>query len=81
MSNQNQNALSTKVLRGYKNKNPNTEYELVAEVKLMPETKKEIKKIIKKADISLKHFWVPVSFDSNLNSNKLGFIDIINDNY
>jgi hypothetical protein len=72
----------TEALEKHKNKNPQAEYELLAEVKSAPETMEEIKKSIERSGIKLKHCWVPTSIFSSDKPGPYGpgFIDIINEN-
>jgi hypothetical protein len=71
----------TDVLKKYKSENPNTEYELYAEVKCVPEEEQAIKKAIRDAEIKLKHYWAPVSIKTDKSKESPygpGFIDIGN---
>jgi len=71
----------TDVLKKYKSKNANTEYELFAEVKCVPEEEQAIRKSIKDAGIKLKHYWAPVSIRTKKSKEGPygpGFIDIGN---
>lgn len=58
----------TETLKTYKAENPEAEYELLAEVKCMPEQEHAIRKAIRDAGITLKHYWAPVSFDGGKES-------------
>ena len=65
-------------LKKFKSENPNVEYELLAEVKCMPEMEERIIKEIKNAGIKLTHYWVPVSFENDKpGPYGSGFVDII----
>jgi len=68
----------TAVLKKYKANNPKKKYQLIAEVKSVPETVKRIKKAIKDAGIKLNHYWVPTSFNVDIpGAPSEGYIDIL----
>ena len=51
----------TKALRTYREQNPGAKYEILAEVKSVPEEELKIVKAISKAGITLEHYWAATS--------------------
>jgi hypothetical protein len=69
----------TDILKKIKSENPDAEYELLAEVKNVPEMENKIIKAIENAGIKLKHYWAPVSdiVNGKIGPYGIGFVDII----
>jgi hypothetical protein len=70
----------TSALRSHHERYPTAEYEILAEVKCMPQEQVAILKAIAESGIRLKHYWVPVSdFGADTESGPygLGVVDIL----
>jgi hypothetical protein len=71
----------TKVLRNHAEKNPEARYEVLAEVKATPEGEKAIVNAIRKAGITIEHYWAARSTlppkGTPVGPHGIGFVDHI----
>jgi len=70
----------TVMLRQHKINHPESEYELLSDIKCQPETEQEIIQAIAQAGIQLRHYWAPVSTfgtDEKPSPYGSGYADII----